>query len=250
MRKCYSLRPTRYIPSSKLPMIAKAGAGFIVTRRMDWLTGDQRAAEMRFRSRNNFDACGWERRLPHRRASRHIAQTLRGPGQENLSRDAIGHEDSPIFRYIFGNVQPACTTKLLTFPGDYIKDTSLAPFEFAFPARVLSLSRVSTGRRELRWRLSIPTGFAKVALLGKIHNALNPDLSRFKKHGGKLIIFNGGPILWCAMRLSSIERVQAAMGDTQIIRRDCSWRRHDHCGGGRGRTRSTRWARWKNGLTW
>jgi feruloyl esterase len=230
--------PAAYIPASKLPLIAKAVLDHCDAKDglVDGLVSAPQscgvdAVNLRCRS-GDFAECLTDAQ----------AETLRklyaGPGKKIFPGMPIGHEDSPNYSaYIFGTVQPAVHEKLLTFPGDYIKDAAVAPYEFAFQREFFRYLAFQPGDANYDWRsFNIDKDLAKVAVLGKIHNALNPDLSRFKKHGGKLIIYNGwaDPVVPPMRIIDYYEKVQATVGDTQSFARLFMAPGMNHCGGGPG----------------
>jgi feruloyl esterase len=230
--------PATYIPSSKLPLIAKA-----VLARCDAQDGlaDGLISEPR--------KCDFDPETLRCRAGDAVdcltgaqVDTLKklyaGPGKKIFPGMPIGHEDSPNYAaYIFGNVQPAMRDNLLTFPGDYIKDSSAAPFQFAFQREFFRYLAFQPGDANYDWRsLNLDKDLSKVAALGKLHNALDPDLSRFRKHGGKLIIYNGwaDPVVPPVRIIEYYEKVQGKTPNTQSFARLFLAPGMNHCGGGPG----------------
>ena len=230
--------PDAYIPASKLPMIAKA-----VLAQCDAQDGlaDGLISEPR---KCNFDPATIQCRGGNAADCLTATQvdTLKklyaGPGKKIFPGMPIGHEDSPNYAaYIFGNVEPSMRDNLLTFPGDYIKDASAAPYEFAFQREFFRYLAFQPGDANYDWRsFNLDKDLAKVAVLGKLHNAVDPDLSRFKKHGGKIIIYNGwaDPVVPPIRIIDYYENVERAMGNTQSFARLFLAPGMNHCGGGPG----------------
>jgi len=230
--------PASYIPASKLPLIAKA-----VLARCDTQDGlaDGLISEPR---KCDFDPATLQCRAGDGADCLTAAQVdslkklYAGPGQKIFPGMPIGHEDSPNYAaYIFGNVQPATRDNLLTFPGDYIKDANAAPYEFAFQREFFRYLAFQPGDANYDWRsLNVDRDLSRVAVLGKLHNALDPDLSRFKKHGGKMIIYNGwaDPVVPPIRIIEYYEKVEGAMGNPRSFARLFLAPGMNHCGGGPG----------------
>ena len=72
--------------------------------------------------------------------------------------------------------------------------------------------------------------------MAKDLNATDPDLSRFRKHGGKLIQFHGwnDPAIPAAGSIVYYEQVQAKLGDVDPFYRLYLIPGMLHCGGGPG----------------
>jgi len=148
-------------------------------------------------------------------------------------------------------VQPAVHDKLLTFPGDYIKDTSLAPFS-CVPARVLRYLRFNRAT-ELRLAVfSIRQGFAEGRVARQDPQRAESGSVALQETRGKLSSSTtGGRFLVVPpMRIIEYyERVQARWA-TRNHSRDCfHGAGMNHCGGGPGPNTLDTLARWKNGLS-
>jgi hypothetical protein len=74
------------------------------------------------------------------------------------------------------------------------------------------------------------------ARFAPIFNAYSPDLSAFRRHGGKLVQYHGwaDPAIPARDSVTYYESVQAKMGDTQSFYRLFMVPGMLHCGGGRG----------------
>ncbi len=230
--------PDAYIPASKLPLIAKS-----VLTRCDAQDGlaDGLISEPR---KCDFDPgtllCrGGETAGCLTKAQVNTLKKLyAGPGKKIFPGMPIGHEDSPNYAaYIFGNVQPVVENKVLTFPGDYFKDAAAAPYEFAFQREFFRYLAFQPGNANYDWRsFDFEKDLSKVAPLAKLHNAVDPDLSRFQKHGGKLIIYNGwaDPVIPPLRIIQYYEDVQRKTPNTQSFARLFLAPGMNHCGGGPG----------------
>jgi pimeloyl-ACP methyl ester carboxylesterase len=231
--------PEAYIPASKLPLIAKAVLAHCDAQDglADGLIGEPRKCD--------FDPATLLCRAgdgAHCLTAPQV-DTLRklyaGPGKTIFPGMPIGHEDSPNYAaYIFGNLQPALLHgTLLTFPGDYIQDAAAAPYDFAFQREFFRYLAFHPGDANYDWRSFNPEkDLPKIAVLGKMHNAVDADLSRFKKHGGRMIIYNGwaDPVVPPVRIIDYYEKVQSAMGDPRSFARLFLAPGMNHCGGGPG----------------
>lgn len=227
-----------YIPSSKLPLIAKAVLARCDAQDglVDGLITQPRKCDFNPESLRCASAAATDC------LSNAQVDTLKklyvGPGKKIFPGMPIGHEDSPNYAaYIFGNAQPVLQNNLLTFPGDYIKDSAVAPFEFEFQREFFRYLAFQPGDPNYDWRsFKFDKDLASVAILGKVHNAVDPDLSRFKKHGGKLIIYNGwaDPVVPPNRIIDYFDEVQRKMGDTKSFARLFLAPGMNHCGGGPG----------------
>ena len=226
-----------YIPSAKLPLIAKAVLAQCDARDglTDGLISEPRKCDFNMevlRCRNGNPDCLTDAQIDT------LKKLYAGPGRAVFPGMPIGHEDSPNYAaYIFGNVTPAPSQTLLTYPGDYFKDSSAAPYEYAFQREFLRHLAFHPGDSNYDWRsFDLDKDLPKVAALGKRHNALDPDLSRFKKHGGRLIIYNGwaDPVVPPMRIVEYYEKVQHTTRDTQSFARLFLAPGMNHCGGGPG----------------
>ncbi len=230
-----------YIPASKLPLIAKA-----VVAQCDAQDGlkdglisqPQKCkfdpASLKCASADSAD-CLTSAQVDT------LKKLYAGPGRRVFPGMPIGHEDSPNYAaYVFGNVQPvALPSGLLTFPGDYVKNASAAPYDFAFQQEFLRYLAFEKSDPNYDWRsLNLPKDLSTIAVLAKIHNAVDPDMSRFKKHGGKLIIYNGwaDPVMPPMRIVEYYEKVESVMGaeQTKSFARLFLAPGMNHCGGGPG----------------
>jgi feruloyl esterase len=230
--------PEAYIPSSKLPMIAKAVLAQCDAKDglADGLISEPRKCD--FNPESLLCRAGHAEDCLTRAQVDTLKKLYAGPGKKIFPGMPIGHEDSPNYAaYIFGTVQPEMRDHQLTFPGDYIRDSSAAPFEFAFQREFFRYLAFQPGDANYDWRsLNLDRDLSKVAALGKLHNALDPDLSRFNKHGGKLIIYNGwaDPVVPPIRIIEYYEQVRGAARDTQSFARLFLAPGMNHCGGGPG----------------
>jgi len=153
----------------------------------------------------------------------------------------IGHEDSPNFAaYVFGNTPPTSEPEgALTYQGDYIQTPALAAYEFAFQQQFLKYLAFEKGDPNYDWRsFDFDKDLPRIAPLAKIHNALDPNLKAFRKHGGKLILYNGwaDPVVPPLRIIQYYEKVGAVMGaeTTRDFARLFVAPGMNHCGGGPG----------------
>jgi len=234
-----------YIPASKLPLIAKAVLAECDAR--DGLT-DGLISEPR---KCKFDPATLLCKSGEAKECLTAAQvdTLRklyaGPstssGRQIYPGMPIGHEDSPNYSaYIFGNTPPTATPSgTLTYTGDYIQNSTVAALEFEFQEQFLKYEGFRAGNAAYDWRtFDFDKDLPKVADLAKIHNALNPDLSRFQKRGGKLILYSGwaDPVVPPIRTIEYYEKVESVMGAdrTRTFARLFLAPGMNHCGGGPG----------------
>src|SRR5579872_667224 len=230
--------PASYIPASKLPLIAKA-----VLARCDAQDGlaDGLISEPRkcdFDPETLLCRSGETTDCLTRNQVGTLKKLYAGPGRKIFPGMPIGHEDSPNYAaYIFGNLQPALENNLLTFPGDYLKEASAAPYEFAFQREFFRYLAFQPGNSNYDWRsFDFVKDLSKVAPLAKLHNALDPDLSRFQKHGGKLIIYNGwaDPVVPPLRIIQYYEEVERKVPNAHSFARLFLAPGMNHCGGGPG----------------
>jgi feruloyl esterase len=234
-----------YIPATKLPLIAKAVLAECDSRDglADGLIGDPRQCK--------FDPATIQCKAGESADCLTAPQvdTLRklyaGPstssGRQIFPGMPIGNEDSPNYAtYVFGNTPPTATPAgPLTYTGDYIKDSTVAALEFEFQEQFLRYEGFRAGNPAYDWRtFNFDKDLAKVAELAKLHNALNPDLSRFQKRGGKLILYNGwsDPVVPPVRIIQYYEGVESVMGAerTRSFARLFLAPGMNHCGGGPG----------------
>ena len=230
--------PEAYIPSSKLPLIAKAVLAHCDAQDglADGLISEPRKCD--FDPATIQCSAGDSNDCLTAAQADTLKKLYAGPGKKVFPGMPIGHEDSPNYSaYIFGNVLPATRDNLLTFPGDYIHDPSAAPFEFAFQREFFRYLAFHPGDDNYDWRsFDLAKDLSKVPVLGKLHNALDPNLSPFKKHGGKLLIYNGwaDPVVPPMRIIDYYESVERKMGDPRSFARLFLAPGMNHCGGGPG----------------
>ncbi len=227
-----------YIPASKLASIAKAVAAQCDAQ--DGLADGLISQPQKCRFDPSALKCDGADCLTSAQVDT-LKKLYAGPGRKVFPGMPIGHEDSPNYAaYIFGNVQPEpLASGLLTFPGDYIKSAAAAPYDFAFQQEFLRYLAFEKSDPNYDWRsLNLNKDLSKIAVLGKIHNAVDPDMSRFQKHGGKLIIYNGwaDPVVPPMRIVEYYEKVESVMGvdRTQAFARLFLAPGMNHCGGGPG----------------
>lgn len=234
-----------YIPASKLPLIAKAVLAECDARDglADGVIGDPRKCQ--FQPASLQCSAG---EAPDCLSAAQV-DTLRklyaGPstssGRQIFPGMPMGHEDTPNYAaYVFGNTPPVARPDgSLTYTGDYIQNSTVAALEFEFQEQFFRYEAFRAGNPAYDWRtFNFDKDLAKVADLAKLHNALNPDLSRFQKRGGKLIVYNGwsDPVVPPIRIVQYYERVETVMGParTREFARLFMAPGMNHCGGGPG----------------
>jgi feruloyl esterase len=122
--------------------------------------------------------------------------------------------------------------------GMWIAGTQVPPGDFQHGIMYNSLANLVFDARQWDWRTF---DFDKdVALAdekaGGAINQIDPDLSRFKKHGGKLLQYHGwnDPAVSPLNSVDYFESVQGKMGDTSDFYRLFMIPGLEHCGGGPG----------------
>ncbi len=234
-----------YIPATKLPLIAKAVLAECDARDglADGLIGDPRKCQFNPASLlcHAGDATDCLTSAQVETLRKLYAGPSTSSGRQIFPGMPMGHENTPNYSaYVFGNTPPvAGPNGTLTYTGDYIKDSTVAALEFEFQEQFLRYEGFRAGNPAYDWRtFNFDKDLGKVAELAKLHNALDPDLSRFQKRGGKLILYNGwsDPVVPPVRIVQYYEKVESVMSPerTRTFARLFMAPGMNHCGGGPG----------------
>jgi hypothetical protein len=135
-----------------------------------------------------------------------LDKLLQGPVTSDSHRfifpgDPVGYEDTPAntldartWEYGLGIVAPIVEPDgNLTFPGNYFADPNNFPKEYSYVDQYFKYLAYARTNLNNDWR-SFDFTTASVAhfnAFGQLHDQVNPNLSAFAAHGGKLISYNG-----------------------------------------------------------
>ena len=92
---------------------------------------------------------------------------------------------------------------------------NLAPLHFTFQEEFLKYVGFRKGDPNYDWRsFNYDTDPAKLAALGKLDDALDPNLAKFRRRGGKLILYDGlaDPVVPAESLIQYYRSVETVMG--------------------------------------
>ena len=132
-----------------------------------------------------------------------------------------GHEDSTDhLRWLIGTTPPKVQRDgSLAFTGDYTKEKSASSVQFAYQEEFLRYLAFLDGSPNYNWRnFDFDGDLKKMEPLAALHNATDPNLSRFKQGGGKLLMYSGwaDPVVSPLRTVQYFQEMKASMGGSAV----------------------------------